>query len=198
MKIIKPFIYSFILISLFSVSAISQTVNSKIAAVNTEAFKDRLFGIKEFIEANDKLEAEFKPQVYELNLIAEKAMKLYKEIKELQAFSNKNPYFGAHTPFSEKVEEFKNLNVEYKEKDEQRKLMYAKRKSEIFINIENKIFDAVAIFEKQNGFLIILESSKKINYALIETEPINVTQKFIEFYNKNTPKIRRKRDREEA
>jgi len=61
-----------------------QTSNvNKIALINTEAFYDKVTGIKEIVEANDKLDLEFEPQLLELILMAEKIQNQEKEIKKL-------------------------------------------------------------------------------------------------------------------
>jgi Skp family chaperone for outer membrane proteins len=61
----------------------TQNAPTKIAVINTEAFYDKETGIKEIVEANNKLEAEFKPQIDELEALKDTILKLEKEIKEL-------------------------------------------------------------------------------------------------------------------
>lgn len=188
MKVIKFFIYSFVLITTFSVSAISQAVSSPIIVINTNAFKDKQNGIKEVVEAYDKLEIEFKPQNDELNLITEKARKLSKEINEIAAIRKDAPKGICFAPLDNVIEEFTNLNIAYKKKDERKKILYDKRKSEIFAEIDKKILDALKQFAKENKFEVILDIAKldeEPSPASIGDDLLDVTQKFIEFYNRN-------------
>jgi len=191
MKSIKLFTFIFILITAFSVLGFSQTVNSQIAAINTEAFGDKQTGIKEFVEAIKKLEIEFKPQFDELKLRTEKFQKLYKDVKEI---NNLNPMVdygrGSSQRFPDKFEELKKSNAEIKEKTEQLKSAYEKRQSEVMPQLRIKIRGAIKQFAKDNGFVIILDSSQENNSVIIETKPIDVTQKFTEFYNKRQSETR--------
>lgn len=188
MKLIKSLAYIFILITTFSVHGFSQPTYSRIAVVDTDIFKDKQRGIKEVIEAYEKLEAEFKTQNDELNIIAEKAKKIVEEIKERETLIKKNPKAGCPVPIDGIVEEFKNLQTEYKGKDEQRKLLYDKRKAELFVKIDKKIKTVLKQFAKENNFETIYDLKELEEVSILVNIPDNfkdVTQKFIEFYNKS-------------
>ena len=188
MKSIGLFIYIFILITTFSVHGFSQTTASKMVVVDTDMFKNKQRGIKEVVEAYDKLEAEFKSQNDELNLIAEKAKKLAKEIYELVELNKKSGMWVCGSKLPEKTEEFANLQIEYKAKDDKRRSSYEKRKAEIFVEADKKIQTALIRFAKDNNFETIYEFKglEEISrYVCSGGDKLNVTDKFIVFYNKN-------------
>lgn len=178
------FIYIFVLIATFSVPAFSQTTDLKIAAINTDRFSDKQNGIREFVEALDKFETELEPKYDELSLLAEKGRKLTGELKSYSEFTLSYPR-NIIEIMNKKAEEFKELQTEYKEKDDRLRLLANKFSSEILTEPRKKIRDAIKQFAKEHGFAIILDSSKDVNSVIIQGEVVDVTQNFIEFYNKN-------------
>ena len=63
--------------------------------------------------------------------------------------------------------------------------MYDKRATELLTKPKRKISDAIKQFAKENGLTVVLDSSKDLSSIVFNSEVVDVTQKFIEFYNKN-------------
>jgi hypothetical protein len=75
------FVLSFVLISVFAVSATAQMEKEhagslcKVAIINSKIFRNKDSGIKEVSDAYDKVETELKSQSEELKLMAEEIKK---------------------------------------------------------------------------------------------------------------------------
>lgn len=176
-----------LILSALAFAQIEKTQTSapnKIAGINTEAFYDKEAGIKEVVEANDKLETEFKSQKDELRLLGEKIQNLQKEIEELA----KPQKVGCYPSIQNKVDEYKKLISEYKRRQDDLKSLYDKRKPEIFADIYKKVGEAIKQFAKENGYVIVLDSSKDNSSTIIEGETIDITKEFIKYYNDNFAK----------
>lgn len=194
MKVFRLLINSLALIFVFTILAFAQTETpqnsapNKIAAIDTKAFENETNGIKEVVEAYDKLEAELKPQAENLNLLTEKILKLEKEINDFQSIAEKIKGICVPDNINKKIEEYDKLTKEYKQKQDALKSLYDKRKAEIFADIYRKVSDAIKQFSKENGYLMIIDVSKDNSSVIIEGETIDVTKEFIKYYNENFAK----------
>lgn len=190
------FISILIFVLIFSALALAQTekaqtlVGNKIAIIDSEAFDNKETGIKEIIEAYDKIEIEFKLQAEELNSMIEQ---IIKQNKELVEFSSKfEEYCKVECSpeiLNKKISEYDLLVSKYKKRQDEVKSLYEKRKSDTLANASSKIGAALKQFAKEKGYAIIIDSSKGNSY-LIEGETFEITKEFIQFYNENFAKTK--------
>jgi Skp family chaperone for outer membrane proteins len=187
MKGFRVFTKSWIFVFILSALAFAQTANpqnsatGKIGLIDTEVFGNKETGIREIVEAYDKLESEIKPQKDELVVWAEKIQKLEKEIGEFQLILKKYP--GACVSMKE-IEEYDKLITEYKKQEQTAKSFYDKRKSEIFADVYKKVGGAIQQFAKEKGYALIIDSAK-LNDGVILGELDDITKEFIKYYNEN-------------
>ena len=188
MKVVRFLIVNLALIFVFTVLAFAQTETpqnpapNKIAQINTDAFYDKETGIKELVETNNRFENELKPQIESLKTLAEKIQKLQKELAEYQIQIKKFPQ-GCYMSFESKFDEFDELTLEYKQKQEETKTLYEKRKPEIFADVYEKVGDAIKQFSKEKGFLMIIDISKDSSFIITDVDDNDVTKEFIKYYN---------------
>jgi len=182
----------FVFVLIFSALAFAQTEKtqsnyaSKIGFINSEAFDNKETGIKEIVETNEKLEAEFKPQIDELKAIAEKIQNQQEEFKKAGS-----GYWDGPIPkekLDKSLKDYESDVCKYKTRTEEIKSQYDKRKSEIFADVYKKVRDTIKQFAKEKGYLIVLDSSKDNSSAIIEVETIDITKEFIKYYNENIAK----------
>jgi Skp family chaperone for outer membrane proteins len=182
----------FVFVLIFSALAFAQTEKtqsnyaSKIGFINSEAFDNKETGIKEIVETNEKLEAEFKPQIDELKAIAEKIQNQQEEFKKAGS-----GYWDGPIPkekLDKSLKDYESDVCKYKTRTEEIKSQYDKRKSEIFADVYKKVRDTIKQFAKEKGYLIVLDSSKDNSSAIIEGETIDITKEFIKYYNENIAK----------
>jgi Skp family chaperone for outer membrane proteins len=190
MKNFRFFTKSLIFVLILSALALAQTeklpaaVGSKIAVINTEAFYDREKGIKELVETNDKLEAEFKLQKDELNLMAEKLKKLEKELRDFSGLIEP-PRNLTKEMINNKINEYDLTGDKFKKKRDEIKILFEKRDSETVGLVRKKVGEAIKRFAKDNGHVLVLDSSKDNSSAIIEGETIDITKVFIRYYNED-------------
>jgi Skp family chaperone for outer membrane proteins len=163
----------------------------KIAVIDTSAFEDEKTGIKKLIEANKKLNEEFKPHSDELKVMYERMQKLFKEFEEANSRCNKSFHCSEKDAEESrnKLDEYKLLSDKLKSKQEVVKSLFEKRKAELSSDINKKIADAVKQFTKEKGFDAIFDKSKIENVINhIDTFP-DITDEFIKFYNESFDKL---------
>lgn len=195
MKGFRLFTKSLMFVLILSALAFAQTETTppgKIAVINTAAFEDKETGIKEIAAAYDKIEAEFKPQAEDLKLVAEKIQNLKKEIEEFEVQSKKYRNVGCPISIEKKLEEYDKLTKEYKQKQEEAKNLYDKRKPEIFADVNKIISEALKQFAKDKGYVAILDVSKCADCLTgnFNGEDNDVTAEFIKYYNENFAKTK--------
>ncbi len=195
MKMFKFLVFVLASIAVFTISIIAQTekrsdvASSKIASVNPKAFEDEKTGIKDLINANAQLDAEFKPQIDELKALNFKLQKLQTEIEDYQKILNKRNevpianYKPITAEATAKFEECQKLSSEFKNKQSSYKLFVDKRESEIITPIKIKIGDALKQFAKEKGYAFILDI-KSLACDCVDEDPTpDITIEFIKFYN---------------
>lgn len=189
MKEFRFFIGSLAVISIFTALTFAQTPKAeKIGFVSWTAFEDENTGIKELVEANKKLDEEFKPLTDQLKILSENYQK---KVKELEYFAGCQVINCKSPPTADLIDnksnELKELENEIKKKQENYKQLYVKRYEEDVVKkINPKIIKGLEQFAKENGFAVILEKSKydMTMFCIIEEYRNNdVTKEFINFYN---------------
>jgi Skp family chaperone for outer membrane proteins len=167
------------------VFAQTQKVQSlKYAVISFAAFEDEKNGIKDLIEAIDKLNRELKPQKDELKVEFEKLQKLVKEIEELRLKCKVECSTNSQIEnlLIEKIEEHQSSQIKLRSGEDAVDKLYKKRKAELTADIYKKIWEALKPFVKEKGYLIV--------NGLIDISAPDVTNEFIEYYNENFGKVK--------
>ncbi|HMT06572.1 MAG TPA: OmpH family outer membrane protein [Pyrinomonadaceae bacterium] len=170
----------------FAIAASAQTpAPLKIVVINTLEF-DGEKGIVKYTNAMTALENEFKPLDAELKTLATKYENLAKELKVLQ-----DQIAAKTVPVNEqaanaKFEEYQNLEVQIKRKQEEGKERFQRRQPQLLGPIQQDIGKAMQEFAAAKGYDLILDASaldqQKILLAYIPNK-VDVTKEFITFYN---------------
>ena len=187
MKRFSLFAASFIFSAVFAVSAFGQAAQPaasfKIVVINTAAF-DANDRITKYSNAMNALEGELKPLQTEIDGLVTRYQTLGKEIQTLQANAGKVPVDqkAAQT----KVEEYQNLELTIKRKQEDGKRKLESRQPAILGPVLQEIGKAMDEFAKQKGYALILDASKLEGAGLIlavDPAKVDVTKEFITFFN---------------
>lgn len=177
---------SFIFAAVFAVSAFAQgaaqpAAGFKMAVINTQAF-DAQGGITRYSSAMNALENEIKPLGTEIENLGTKYNNLRKEIETLQA--SKAPVDPKTV--QAKAEEYTNLEIQIKRKQEDAKLRLQSREQAIMGPIRQEIGRALQDYAKQKGYALILDAAKLDGAGLIlafDESKVDVTKDFITFFN---------------
>ncbi|HUR98662.1 MAG TPA: OmpH family outer membrane protein [Pyrinomonadaceae bacterium] len=179
---------SFIFAAITAVSAFGQaagpTAAFKMAVIDTGAF-DAKDGITRYSTAMNALEAEFKPLETEIQGMVTKYNTLGADIKKFQDQA------AAGTPIDQKsaqtkVEEYQNLELAIKRKQEDAKARAARREPQVMGPIRQEIGKALQDYAKQKGIALILDAAKLDGAGLIlafDEAKVDVTKDFIAFFN---------------
>ncbi len=180
---------SFVFAAIFSVSAFGQAAQpaaAKIVVIDSGAFaaKD---GITKFAAAINAVDSEMKPLETEIQGMVTKYNNLGKEIQTLQANAAKTPAVPIDEKAAQaKVEEYANLELAIKRKQEDGKRRLESSQQRNLGPINQEIVKALSDFAKQKGYALILDVDKLaaagVILALDETK-VDVTKEFITFFN---------------
>lgn len=195
MKTFRSIAAAFVFAAIFAVSASAQApaaqpnANYKIVVINTVVF-DSKDGITKYVSAMNTLEKEFETVETEIKTMATKYQALGKEIENLQKQAQNVPA-GGQVPFDPKtaqtkVEEYQNMELAIKRKQEDAKARFERRQPQIMGPILQDIGKAMQDFAKQKGYALILDGSKLEQANLIlafDETKADVTKEFIAFYN---------------
>jgi Skp family chaperone for outer membrane proteins len=159
----------------------------KIMFIDTSAFDAATGGITRYVAAQNSLDAEFKVVRDDINAQIAKYDALGKEIQALQ-----NPPKGvpiAEQTLAAKAEEYQNLEVSIKRKQEDAKRKYEVREPQVLGPIMQEIGKSLQDFATQRGIQVILDTSKLYtNGLLLAYDPkADVTKEFITFFNARPP-----------
>ena len=172
----------------------AQTATGKIGLVDSIAFAEK-GGVTKLIAGMTALDNEFKPSYTEGQGLVTRYQNLAAEIKKLQ--DQINAPAGAvpidKAKLSEqantKVEEYQNLELTIKRKQEDLKARYEKRAEVVLGPIQADIATALNEFAAKNGYSVILNGNKlQEAQILMGFDPkSDITKDFITFYNARTP-----------
>lgn len=169
----------------FAASASAQTGQLKIVVINTLEF-DGKDGIVKYTNAMTALENEFKPLDVELKTLATKYENLGKELKVIQDQINAGNVPVNQQAAQTKLEEYQNLEIQIKRKQEDGKERFQRRQPQVLGPIQQDIGKAMQEFAAAKGYDLILDASmldqQKILLAYIPNK-VDVTKEFITFFN---------------
>jgi Skp family chaperone for outer membrane proteins len=169
----------------FAISASAQTGQLKVVVINTLEF-DGKDGIVKYTNAMTALENEFKPLDADLKALATKYENLGKELKVIQ-----DQISAGNVPVNQqaaqaKLEEYQNLEIQIKRKQEDGKERFQRRQPQVMGPIQQDIGKAMQEFAQAKGYDLILDASmldqQKILLAYIPNK-VDVTKEFITYYN---------------
>lgn len=191
MKTFRLIAACFVFAAFFAVSAFAQTqptattATGRIGVINTQAFDIDKGGITKYVNAMNSLETEFKPVQTELQTIATRIQSLQKEIETLQSQASTSKVPIDPKTAQAKVDEYQNLQVEFKRKQEDAKAKFERREATVMGPIRADIGNAIQDFAKKNGFMMILDASKLDGAGLLLAfdDKYDATKEFITFYN---------------
>lgn len=169
----------------FAVAASAQTTPLKIVVINTLEF-DGKDGIVKYTNAMTALENEFKPLDAELKTMATKYENLAKELKAIQDQIAAKTVPVNEQAATSKFEEYQNLEVQMKRKQEEGKERFQRRQPQLLGPIQQDIGKAMQEFAQAKGYDLILDASaldqQKILLAYLPNK-VDVTKEFIAYYN---------------
>ncbi len=183
MRTLRLAVVGMIFTAVFAVSVFSQTGQKKIAVINTQAFGAD-GGITKYVNAQKKLNQEFKVQNDQLTALATRINNLKKEIQTLRN-TPKNSVPVDPKTVNGKIDQHNKLEREFKFKQENAKAKYDARSGAVLGPISRDIGTALQAFAKQKGYGLILDAAKLDRAGLILAfdKTFNLTKQFIAFYN---------------
>jgi Skp family chaperone for outer membrane proteins len=169
----------------FAISASAQAGPLKIVVINTLEF-DGKDGIVKYTNAMTALENEFKPLDTELKALATKYENLGKELKVIQDQITANKVPIDQKSANAKLEEYQNLEIQIKRKQEDGKERFQRRQPQVLGPIQQDIGKAIQEFAQAKGYDLILDASaldqQKILLAYVPARA-DVTKEFITYFN---------------
>ena len=181
---------SFIIAAIFAVSAFGQVPAQpapfKMAVIDTDAFAAATGGITRYSAARKALADEFRPLENELQGMVSRYTTLGTEIKKLQDQAAAGTVPIDQKTASTKLEEYQNLELAIKRKEEDGKTRAARREPQVMGPILQEIGKALNDYAKAKGLALILDASKLANAGVIlayDEAKVDVTKDFIAFFN---------------
>ncbi|MEP6705604.1 MAG: OmpH family outer membrane protein [Acidobacteriota bacterium] len=177
---------SFIFAAITAVTAFGQAAQPaapfRMAVIDTGAFES----ITRYAAAMNALDAEFKPLGTEIQGMVTRYNTLGVEIKKLQDQAAAGTVPIDQKTAQTKVEEYQNLELTIKRKQEDAKARAARREPQVMGPIRAEIGKALQDFATQKGYALILDAAKLDGAGLIlafDAARVDVTKDFITFFN---------------
>ena len=185
--IVVAFVFAAILaVSAFGQVATPAQVPFKMAVIDSEAFAAQTGGITRYVSALKALDDEFKPLETEIQGMVTKYNTLGAEIKKLQDQVAAGTVPIDQKTANAKVEEYQNLELAIKRKQEDGKARASRREPAVMGPIRQEIGRALQDYAKQKGYALILDAAKLDGAGLIlafDETKIDATKDFITFFN---------------
>ena len=157
--------------------------DSRIALIDTGMFGDEKNGIFLYIDAAKKVELEFRPRTNELQNLENRLNALATEIKTLrQAAVVDQKTIQAKQAEGERLQQEATTKKERLDED------VSKRYQQAISPISNQIGAAMDQFARQRGITMTLDMSKLLPAILTAVPAIDLTQAFIDDFNRNHPR----------
>lgn len=156
---------------------------SRIALIDTGMFGDEKTGIFLYIDAAKKVELEFRPRTNELQNLGNRLNALATEIKTLrQSAVVDQKTIQAKQAEGERLQQEANTKKERLDED------LSKRYQQVITPISNQIGSAMDLFARQRGITMTLDISKLLPAILTAIPTIDLTQTFIDDFNRSHPR----------
>ena len=135
-------------------------------------------GIARYITAARQLEAQFQPQLKDLEGMQTRYNTIVENIRKTSAVAKPEDIEKQRQQAAE-------LEVQIKRKDEDLQRAVSARQEEIMRPIEQDVYNFLQSFAQQRGFTVVIDSAR---VPLLFVEPtVDVTQAFIAEYNRTRP-----------
>ncbi|MCA1614108.1 MAG: OmpH family outer membrane protein [Acidobacteria bacterium] len=135
-------------------------------------------GIARYITAAKQLEAQFQPQVTELQRMQTNLAALVEDIKKTSAVA-------APAEIARKQDQAQELELQIKRKSEDAQRLVESRQEEVMRPIEADVFNAITAFAQQRGYSIVIDVARvPVLYA---ADSLDITKEFIAEYNRTRP-----------
>ena len=164
----------------------AQTAPFKMAVIDSEAFAATTGGITRYTAAMKALGEEFRPLETEIQGMVTRYTTLGNEIKKLQDQAAAGTVPVDPKAAATKFDEYQNLELAIKRKQEDGKARAARREPQVMGPIRQEIGKALDDYAKQKGLALILDSAKLEGAGLIlafDEAKIDVTKDFITYFN---------------
>ena len=176
MNIILAIGFAMIVASNAQAQAPAQIAPAKVGVVNTAAFTNTNGGITRFVNAIRTLEAEFMAR---RNDITQSVARL----EELQ----KVPAGLSAAQINDRRDQAQTLQIQITRKQEDARVAYAKRFSQLTDPIQKNVLDALTAFAKARGIDVLLDVSKFQEGLLLVNPGADLTAAFIRDFNSKNP-----------
>ena len=135
-------------------------------------------GIARYITAAKQLEAQFQPQVTELQNMQTRLTALVEDIKKTSAVA-------APAEIAKKQDQAQEMEVQLKRKGEDLQRTVEARQEEVMRPIEADVFNAITAFAQARGYSIVIDTARvPVLYA---ADSLDITKEFIAEYNRTRP-----------
>jgi len=158
--------------------------DSRIALIDTGMFGDEKNGIFRYIDAAKAIELEFRPRTNELQNLENILTGLETEITKLRQMAVVD-----QKTVAAKQAEGDRLQQEYNTKKTRLNEDVSKRYQQVIGPISAQIGAAMDLFVRQRGVTLTLDISKLLPAILTAVPAVDLTQAFIEDFNRKNPRI---------
>ena len=135
-------------------------------------------GIARYITAARQLEAQFQPQIKDLEGMQTRYNTIVENIRKTTAVAKPED-------IEKQRQQAADLEVQIKRKDEDLQRAVSARQEEIMRPIEQDVYNLLQSFAQQRGYTIVIDSAR---VPLLFVEPtVDITQAFIAEYNRTRP-----------
>jgi len=156
---------------------------SRIALIDTTAFGDEKTGIYRYVDAARAIQNEFKTRTDEVQNLENRLNVLGNEIDALMKVTPVN-----QQAVQAKQQQGQSLQAEYNTKKAKLNEDVGKRYEQVVAPISTQIGAAMDQFAAQRGVTMTLDSSKLLPVILTAVPAIDLTQAFIDEFNRKNPR----------
>jgi outer membrane protein len=135
-------------------------------------------GIARYITAARQLEAQFQPQVKDLEGLQTRYNSIVEDIRKTQAVAQP-------AEIEKKRQQAADLEVQIKRKSEDLERDVNARQEQVMRPIEQDVFNAIQTYATQRGYSIVLDIARVP--VLFAADQIDITKEFIAEYNRTRP-----------
>jgi outer membrane protein len=135
-------------------------------------------GIARYITAARQLEAQFQPQVKDLEGMQARMNGIIEDIRKTQAVAQP-------AEIERKRQQAADLEVQIKRKSEDLERDVSTRQEQVMRPIEQDVFNAITAFAQQRGYTMVLDVARVP--VLFVADQIDITKDFIAEYNRTRP-----------
>ncbi|HLL74154.1 MAG TPA: OmpH family outer membrane protein [Pyrinomonadaceae bacterium] len=160
----------------------TQAGPTRIAVIDSRFFRGTdekgTGGIARYITAARQLEAQFQPQVKDIQGLETRYNSIIEDIRKTQAVAQP-------AEIEKKRQQAADLEVQIKRKSEDLERTVNSRQEEVMRPIEQDVFNAITAYATQRGYTMVLDVARVP--VLFVADQIDITKDFIAEYNRTRP-----------